>query len=110
MVRSSVPLVAGWVLLGGSLAAVAQSIGVDCSSPADLVLAIGATAVATVLGFVILFLPSGLGAREFVIMVLLRPWGASAAVVAVLLRLVWVVSELCVAGVLYRWPTRVKKT
>ncbi len=111
LVQGSVLLVMGWVLLGGSLLAVARAIDVDFSSATDVLLGVGATAMATVLGFAILFLPSGLGAREFVIMVLLQSrWGASAAVVAVLLRLVWMVAECCVAGVLYRWPMRMQKS
>ena len=109
--RGGFLLAAGWVLLGLSLMAVGRAIGVDAGSIEDLLISTGAAAMGTVAGFLVLFMPSGIGVREVIVIELLEPqFGPSAAVgMSILLRLVWVISELCVAGVLYKWPIRTAK-
>ena len=59
-------------------------------------------ALAVVAGFLSL-IPAGAGVREFVIMTLLAAdFGAVAAVAsAILLRVVWMVSEVLLSGILY---------
>jgi hypothetical protein len=93
-----------WLLMGGSLWATLAAVGYD--SPlgfADqLAICVAAAAIATVAGF-ISFLPGGLGVREAALFELLIPWfGADAALVStVLSRLVWLVAELLISGILY---------
>ena len=50
-------------------------------------------------------LPGGLGVRELVLdELMVEPFGRVAAIVsAVLLRLVWLVTELIISGILYGW-------
>jgi uncharacterized membrane protein YbhN (UPF0104 family) len=61
------------------------------------------TATAYVAGFVILIAPSGLGVREFILLLFLRPefGGPSAALAVLVIRLVWTAAELILAGGLY---------
>jgi hypothetical protein len=65
--------------------------------------ATGCIALASVAGFVIILVPSGLGVREYLLIVLLRPHypGPATALVVVVLRIVWTISELIMAGGLY---------
>jgi hypothetical protein len=92
-----------WVLLGLSMWATLRAIGADEFSPvADLPRLIAATAFAVVAGFLSM-LPGGLVVRDIVLLKLLAPicGDANALVAAVLLRLVWLVSEVVVCGILY---------
>jgi hypothetical protein len=97
-----------WLLLGLSLWTTLRAIGVASVHPlGDLPMFISAVAFAVVAGFLSL-LPGGLGVRDAVLMQLLAPacGDANALVAAVLLRLVWLVSEVLVCGILYvtaRW-------
>ena len=91
-------LIGGWVLIG--LSAVAAGAGTGTRVP--IVPAIGAMALGTAGGFAVIFMPAGLGAREWLLMKLLEPaLGPAAAVVAVTMRLVQVVVELILGGVLF---------
>ena len=93
----------GWVLFGCSLWATLNALpGVGLVDISQLPLLIACVALAIVAGFLSL-LPGGLFVREFVVTTLLAPvFGAVAALVsAVLLRVVWLVSEVIAAGVLY---------
>ena len=94
----------GWVLVGLSLWAILVGSGY---APSHLVLdeltvCIAAAALAIVAGFLSL-LPGGVGVREVVLLALLEPkfGSAGALVAAVLARLVWLVSELVISGILY---------
>ena len=96
----------GWLLLGLSQLAVVRA---SDPSGAKAILSLGlvpvvvaSVALATVAGFIVAVLPGGLGVREGVLMSALAPaLGSDRAVVAALvLRLVWVVSELAAALVL----------
>jgi uncharacterized membrane protein YbhN (UPF0104 family) len=92
-----------WILLGLSLWATLKSIGIDGIQPiADLPLTIGAVSLAVVAGF-LSFLPGGFVVRDGLLMQLLAPacGEANALVAALLLRLVWLVSELVVCAILY---------
>jgi uncharacterized membrane protein YbhN (UPF0104 family) len=92
-----------WVFLGSSLFAILSGLepGVPMAVKPFL-LAIAAVALATVAGFLSL-LPGGLVVRELILLDLLAPQVGepTALVAAVLLRLVWLVSELIVSGCLY---------
>jgi uncharacterized membrane protein YbhN (UPF0104 family) len=92
-----------WVLLGASLWATLTAIGVpEVQLVDDLPRLIAVVAFAVVGGFLSM-LPGGLGVRDFVLMRLLVPvcGNANSLVAAVLLRLVWLVTELAVCGILY---------
>ncbi|MBL7039241.1 MAG: flippase-like domain-containing protein [Pirellulaceae bacterium] len=95
----------GWCLLGLSLWLTLRAIPTTTLRPVSLEhfpLVTACVALAMVAGFLSL-LPGGIGVREFVVMELLKePFGEAAAVVsAILLRLVWLLAELLLAGVLY---------
>ncbi len=95
----------GWLLLGLSLWATLQAIPTTTTAPvvfSDLPLVTACVALALVAGFLSL-LPGGIGIREFVVMTLLAaPFGEGAAAIsAILLRLVWLLAELTMAGGLH---------
>ena len=96
----------GWVVLGMSLWAVLMSLGAVDSNPfARLHIYTAVVTLATVAGFVS-FVPAGVVVREVVLAVLLAPYlgpagEAVGSVSAILLRLVWLVAELVISGILY---------
>jgi hypothetical protein len=108
----------GWLLLGASMGAVFQALLQDPAfwSWETWGRFTAYMGVAYVAGFVILFVPSGLGVREFMLTLFLVPelaprLGSEAGaarglvVLAVLvLRLTWTAAELLLAGVLYWLP------
>jgi len=106
--RSVAIPIAGWGLLGLSFWMTLQSIGLPCSSLTDMLLLIGATALATAVGFLVLFMPAGIGVREFIIISVLAPvfGGPQIVLGSLLLRTVWTVAELAFAGLLYVRPSR----
>jgi uncharacterized membrane protein YbhN (UPF0104 family) len=92
-----------WTLLGLSLWATLRAIGVDQLEPlADMSFLVGSVALAVVAGFLSM-LPGGVIVRDALMMQLLAPvcGEANALVAAVLLRIVWLVSELVICGILY---------
>lgn len=96
----------GWLLLGVSLLATLRSMP-SAGIPVDVVwtdlpLLTASVGLAMVAGFLSL-VPGGLGVRDWILMTLMVPrYGAAAAVIsAVLLRVVWMLSELVVSGILY---------
>jgi glycosyltransferase 2 family protein len=92
-----------WLLLGLSLWATLRAIGIDRLDPfTDLPLLVAAVAFAVVAGFASM-LPGGLVVRDALLMQLLTPscGAGNALVAAVLMRLVWLVSELAVCVILY---------
>ncbi len=93
----------GWVLLGASFWAVLRALGAAGPNPfVQLPLHTAAVALGTVAGFVSL-VPGGAVVREAVVTELTAPYlgDAAALVGAVLLRLVWLVAELGISGILY---------
>jgi uncharacterized membrane protein YbhN (UPF0104 family) len=92
-----------WLLLAASLWATLRSIGVDnIDMIRQLPLLVAAVAFAVVAGFASM-LPGGLVVRDALLMELLAPHcgTANALVAAVLVRLVWLVSELVTCVILY---------
>jgi uncharacterized membrane protein YbhN (UPF0104 family) len=94
----------GWLAMGASLWAAVYSIPGLPSRPDvwhDLALMTACATLSTVAGFAS-GLPGGLGAREWVVMTLVKPhFGAVAAVLAAMVhRLVMVIAELMAGGLL----------
>jgi glycosyltransferase 2 family protein len=106
-----------WVFFGFSLWAMIQGL---LSHPQDLTFFVWArytasTALACVAGFVAIVVPGGLGVREWVLDRMLMPEltaaavfavGAPTAVIVLLLRLVWITSEVVLAGLFWLVPTK----
>ena len=93
----------GWVLHGASLWCCVRAIG-GSPGPADLPACVGAAGLATAAGFAAVFAPGGVGVREAILIETLSPRpgiGASAVAAAVVLRLVWLGSEVLAAGALF---------
>jgi hypothetical protein len=91
-----------WTAMGLSLWATLRGIGVDDVSPtADLPLLVAAVSFAVVAGF-LSFLPGGIVVRDVLLVELLAPacGAAQALVAAVLIRLIWLLSELAICGIL----------
>ncbi|MGD0518288.1 MAG: lysylphosphatidylglycerol synthase transmembrane domain-containing protein [Thermoguttaceae bacterium] len=99
-----------WALMAASLWAAFRAMGVT-----DIGLIeygpeyIAAVSLSMVAGF-LSFIPAGLGVRDLVLVALLvklfAPGGINDALAAVaggLLRLIWLVSELIISGILYLW-------
>jgi uncharacterized membrane protein YbhN (UPF0104 family) len=102
----------GWVLIGLSLWAILVAGGfTDPRNILDeMAICTAATALAFVAGFLSL-LPGGVGIREAVLMELLEPrfGSAGALVAAIVARLVWLVSEALISGILYLVGRRATK-
>jgi len=101
----------GWLLLGLSLYATLRAMGVEGLEPvAHLHYYVAAVALAMVAGFLSL-IPGGVLVREIILMSILGVYlakvvevtqpDAVAVVSAILLRLIWLVSELIASGILY---------
>ena len=90
----------GWCLNGASLWMVVRGIPGCDLQPEDCWLTLACVSLATVAGFVSL-LPGGIGVRELVMIPLLGPTigPANAIIAAIVIRLVWLASELVGAGV-----------
>ena len=104
----------GWLILGLSLWMVIQGLkpGAVPLTGENYLHLVAVNCLAYVFGFLALFMPGGAGAREFLLAELLAfelvpAVGAAAApggavVVALVLRLVWTVAEVCLALTLYK--------
>lgn len=93
----------GWFVLGLSLWAVLQGIGVkNLPLVENWPLCTAAVSLAVVAGFLSL-IPGGAGVRESILLPLLAPeLGATVALgAALLLRIVWLVAELAVSAILF---------
>ena len=93
----------GWIILGLSYGAVLCGLGVVGGlSLEQLHLHTAAVTLATVAGFVS-FVPGGAVVREAVLAQLMVPYlgDVVSLVSAILLRLVWLVTELVISGILY---------
>jgi glycosyltransferase 2 family protein len=110
-----------WLLMGASLWAALHAAGVGPAWGWDKWSHYTAfIALAYVSGFVIVFLPSGLGAREAMLVLLLVPDISQrlglvaedarplATLTVVLLRLVWTAAEVAIVAVLYWLPVGVR--
>lgn len=108
----------GWMLLGASLWAVIQSV---IDEPRLMTIAEWAQlsailSLAYVAGFIVVFMPSGIGVREFFLRVFLLPeltrqWTGetNSVVIAIwvvlLLRLVWTAAEIVTNAIVYWFPS-----
>lgn len=93
-----------WPLMGISLWATARAAGFQTQlSLFDEIAFCTAAAGMSVVGGFLSFLPAGLGVRDLALLELLTPvyQADGAVIVSFVSRLVWVVAELAVAGVLY---------
>jgi len=111
MIGGWLSVAVGWSLLGLSLWAVLRSLGTtNVSWPGDWALLTAAVSLAVVVGFVSL-IPGGAGVRDWILAVLMIPaFGTAAALIsAFVLRLVWLVSELAISGILYRTKPTLSK-
>lgn len=109
-ILAGLPLMAGyWLLLALSYWAVLKGLTLDAPL-AEFPRYLATIATGMVAGFVVAFAPGGLGVREFFTIPLMAPFleqcvpgaGVAAAVVAaVVLRLVWLATELLFSGGLY---------
>lgn len=94
----------GWLMMGLSLTATMYALGLSSNDLAwDMVRHTAAVALSMVAGFLSL-LPGGLGVREWVLMELLLPTlpdASTALAVALVLRVIWLVSELVISVILY---------
>lgn len=99
----------GWLLMGASVWAVLRAVGAEGGSDYVDHLAVGtaAAALSVVVGF-LSFIPGGFFVREAVLLTFLAPtYGEDLSLVAaVLVRLVWLVSEVAVSVILYGWRPR----
>ena len=93
----------GWVGHGLSLWCCVAAVG-GTPGWADLSACVGAAGLATAAGFAAVFAPGGVGVREAILIETLSPRpgiGAAAVAAAVVLRLVWLGSEVLAAGALF---------
>ena len=92
----------GWVVTGLSLWATLRALGVEAQLPGRLPLLVASVSLAMVLGFLSL-IPGGAGVREWVLATTMKPaFGSVNAVLsAIVLRLVWLLSELLISCILY---------
>ncbi len=106
-----------WLMLGASLWATLHAVGAGPAWSWENWMRVTAfVALAYVSGFIILFLPSGLGAREALLLVVLTPdlrqrlglgpdeARSLAALTVIVLRLVWTAAEVAMVAVLYWLP------
>ncbi len=110
-----------WLMMGASLWAILQAVmheppAFTLSRWAEYTAFVGLSYVA---GFVMIVVPSGLGIREFFLLLFLVPQMSqglaensaegrtTAALAVLLLRLVWTAAELVIVGIVYWLPGRV---
>jgi len=94
-----------WIVMGMSIWATVRAAGFasDRGLWAELTVGTAAAALSVVIGF-LSFIPGGFGVRDGVLFAVLT-WNydeATAMVTAVLVRLIWLVAELFVSGILYK--------
>ncbi len=102
---------AGWCLMALSYYATLRALGISGLDPVvDLPRYAAGVALAVVAGFLLLLLPGGMGVREAFLAQLMLPYleglgrpdaASTAWASAILLRLVWVVAEAAVSGIMY---------
>lgn len=99
-------LFVGWAMLGASIVATVLAGGFSSSVGVvdEWTVATAAAALAVVIGF-LSFIPGGFGVRDGILFTVLT-WTydeAAAVVTAILVRLIWLVAELLVSIILYKW-------
>ena len=97
-------MVVGWIVMGGSLWAMLRGLDYDADWLCEWHLYTAIVAMAVVGGFASM-IPGGLGSREAVFTLLLAPLPSigtnGAVIVAVALRLAWLLAELLISVILY---------
>jgi glycosyltransferase 2 family protein len=104
LVRGWCAMALGWIAMGASLWAMLRGLELPADFQHLWYLYTAITAMAVVLGFAAIILPAGAVAREAVFALLLGPLllgTESAVIVAVALRLTWLVAELAISVILY---------
>jgi uncharacterized membrane protein YbhN (UPF0104 family) len=94
----------GWMLQALSLWSLLAAISAPVTNPLwDLPLVLSTICLGVVAGFLVAFMPGGIGPRELILTELMDPtFGpGNALIAAILCRLVWLVSELVVGALLY---------
>lgn len=99
-------LFVGWAMLGASIVAAVRAGGFTSSVGIfdEWTVATAAASLAVVIGF-LSFIPGGFGVRDGILFTVLT-WAydeAAAMVTAILVRLIWLVAELLVSIILYKW-------
>lgn len=104
LVKGFFALAAAWLCHGASLAFTLMSVSAPVNL-ADWPVWTTAVSSATSIGFFVLFAPGGLGPREVLLITVLRIQptigGQLAVAAALLLRIVWFITEILVAASLY---------
>lgn len=114
LLRGYAVFILAWIMFGFSLGAALQSLSDDWLSLTELPLWTAAVSSSTVIGFLAIFTPGGLGVREGIMMEVLRIQpeitANDAAIVSWILRLVWLATEvgmfLVLAGAVRYWDRR----
>jgi len=110
--RGGLPLqVIGWFLSGISVYASIRAMGVGDAGVHDLRVCTAVAGLSTAAGFLVIFMPAGIGVRELVIIQLLTPriGPVQAVVASLLVRTVWTLAELVLAGVLWAAAPSVRR-
>ena len=113
LIQGMIQACAGWCLLALSLGLVIRAVRPDeaAFSGTEFLANLAAVAISYIAGLVILVAPGGLGVREWVLakLIMVR-WldtdgpvvaEARAVLVAILLRLIWTIAEVTIAGGLW---------
>ena len=115
LLQGYVVFIFAWMMLGLSLGAALQSLSDEWVSLSDLPLWTAAVSSSTVIGFLAVFTPGGLGVREGIMMEVLRIQpdisADHAAMVSWILRVIWLVTEVgmfLVLALVLRWSSRRK--
>ncbi len=97
--------VVGWAIHGLSLGLTIRAVSGEPLNLSEWPIWMGAVSGATVIGFVVLFAPGGIGPREGVLIEVLRLQPSinaqTAVAAAIFLRAVWFLTEILVAAILY---------
>ncbi len=110
LLRGLLQATLGWCLLGLSLWLTVRGISVEPPplTATGYIATLCGVCISYVIGFIVLVAPAGVGAREWVLQVVLARQFATlsagdalAAAVAVLLRVVWTIAEAILAGILW---------
>ncbi len=99
--------VLSWCMMGLSLGLILKGVGGENWNWSDIPMWTGVVSLATVVGFVAIFAPGGVGVREGILIGILSQQvfigEKSAVAAAFLLRVVWLLAEVSLSGILYYW-------
>jgi glycosyltransferase 2 family protein len=97
--------VLSWCMMGLSLGLILKGVGVENRNWSDIPMWTGVVSLATVVGFVAIFAPGGVGVREGILIGILSQQvfigEKSAVAAAFLLRVVWLLAEVSLSVILY---------